>query len=101
MRPNQRPGAGATLLITPQSPISTRSADEPEFKPPNGGGPQLRKAFERTVEEPWSAIGRLVDPLTPDEHTNLFAAAGSKPNNERRTDPSDLVKGDEACGKAG
>lgn len=38
----------------------------------------LRKAAERTVKRLWSAIGRLVDTVTPDECANVFAAAGYK-----------------------
>ena len=40
----------------------------------------LRKAEERTVEGMWSAIGRLVDAVTPDECANFFAAAGYEPD---------------------
>ena len=40
----------------------------------------LRKAAERTVEGLWSAIGRLVDTVTPDERNNFFAAAGYEPD---------------------
>ena len=40
----------------------------------------LRKAAERTVEGLWSAIGRLVDAVTPDECANFFAAAGYEPD---------------------
>ena len=36
----------------------------------------LRKAAERTVEGLWSAIGQLIDLITPQEIQNLFAAAG-------------------------
>ncbi|HSU99220.1 MAG TPA: IS630 family transposase, partial [Roseiarcus sp.] len=36
----------------------------------------LRKAAERTVEGLWSAIGQLIDLITPKEIKNLFAAAG-------------------------
>jgi transposase len=39
----------------------------------------LRKAAERTVEGLWSAIGRLVDLITPDETANFFTAAGYEP----------------------
>ena len=40
----------------------------------------LRKAAERTVEGLWSAIGRLVDTVTPEECANFFAAAGYEPD---------------------
>ncbi len=40
----------------------------------------LRKAEERTVEGMWSAIGRLVDAVTPDECANFFAAAEYEPD---------------------
>jgi len=40
----------------------------------------LRKAAERTVEGLWSAIGRLVDTVTPNECANCFAAAGYEPD---------------------
>ena len=36
----------------------------------------LRKAAERTVEGLWSAIGQLIDLITPKEIQNLFDAAG-------------------------
>ena len=36
----------------------------------------LRKAAERSVDGLWSAIGRLVDVVTPQECSNYFAAAG-------------------------
>jgi len=36
----------------------------------------LRKAAERTIEGLWSAIGQLIDLITPKEIQNLFAAAG-------------------------
>ncbi|GEP04370.1 hypothetical protein MOX02_24080 [Methylobacterium oxalidis] len=40
----------------------------------------LRKAATRTVVGLWSAIGRLIDAITPDECANFFAAAGDEPN---------------------
>jgi hypothetical protein len=40
----------------------------------------LRKAAERTVEGLWSAIGRLVDTVTPNKCANFFAAAGYEPD---------------------
>lgn len=36
----------------------------------------LRNAAEHTVEGLWSATGRLVDTVTPDECANFFAVAG-------------------------
>lgn len=40
----------------------------------------LRKAAERTVEGLWSAIGRLIDTVTPEECANFFAVAGYEPD---------------------
>lgn len=40
----------------------------------------LRKAAERTVEGLWSAIGRLVDTVTPKEATNFFTVPGYDPD---------------------
>ena len=40
----------------------------------------LRKAAERTVEGLWTAIGRLIDTITPSESANFFAAAGYEPD---------------------
>ena len=40
----------------------------------------LRKAAARTVEGLWTAIGRLVDLITPAESANFFAAAGYEPD---------------------
>ena len=37
---------------------------------------QLHKADERAGEELWSAIGRLVDAVTPYERANFSAGAG-------------------------
>ncbi len=64
--------AGARLLfLTPYSP---------DFNPIEMAFSKLkallRKAAERTVEGLWSAIGRLVDTVTPGECANFFAAAG-------------------------
>lgn len=39
----------------------------------------LRRAAERTVENLWDAIGRLVDFITPAESANFFIAAGYEP----------------------
>jgi hypothetical protein len=39
----------------------------------------LRRAAERTVENLWNAIGRLVDLITPAESANFFIAAGYEP----------------------
>jgi transposase len=39
----------------------------------------LRKEAARTVEALWSAIGRLVDLITPSEAIKMFAAAGYDP----------------------
>ena len=64
--------AGASLLYLP--PYS------PDFNPIENAFAKLkallRKAAERTVEGLWSAIGQLIDLVTPQEIQNLFAAAG-------------------------
>jgi transposase len=63
---------GASLLYLP--PYS------PDFNPIENAFAKLkallRKAAERTVEGLWSAIGQLIDLITPKEIQNLFAAAG-------------------------
>lgn len=63
---------GASLLYLP--PYS------PDFNPIENAFAKLkallRKAAERTVEGLWSAIGQLIDLITPKEIKNLFAAAG-------------------------
>jgi transposase len=68
--------AGARLLFIP--PYS------PDFNPIETAFSKLkallRKAAERTVEGLWSAIGRLVDTVTPDECANFFAAARYEPD---------------------
>ena len=68
--------AGARLLFLP--PYS------PDFNPIERAFSKLkaglRKAAERTVEGLWSAIGRLVDTVTPNECANFFAAAGYDPD---------------------
>jgi transposase len=68
--------AGARLLFLP--PYS------PEFNPIEMVFSKLkallRKAAERTVEGLWSAIGTLIDTITPDECANFFAAAGYEPD---------------------
>ena len=67
---------GARLLFLP--PYS------PDFNPIEMAFSKLkallRKAAERTVEGLWSAIGRLIDTVTPDECANFFAAAGYDPD---------------------
>ena len=40
----------------------------------------LRKAAARTVEGLWTAIGRLIETVKPDEAANFFAAAGYDPD---------------------
>ncbi|MFZ6765225.1 IS630 family transposase [Pseudoroseomonas sp. WGS1072] len=64
--------AGASLLYLP--PYS------PEFNPIENAFAKLkaslRKAAERSVEDLWNAIGRIIDTFTPTECTNYFAAAG-------------------------
>ena len=68
--------AGARLLFLP--PYS------PDFNPIEMAFSKLkaglRKAAERTVEGLWSAIGRLVDTVTPAECANFFRAAGYEPD---------------------
>ena len=68
--------AGARLLFLP--PYS------PDFNPIEMAFSKLkallRKVAERTVEGLWSAIGRLVDTVTPHECANFFAAAGYEPD---------------------
>ena len=68
--------AGARLLFLP--PYS------PDFNPIEMAFSKLkallRKAEERTAEGLWSAIGRLVDTVRPDECANFFAAAGYEPD---------------------
>ena len=64
--------AGASLLYLP--PYS------PEFNPIENAFAKLkaalRKGAARTVEAPWTAIGRIVETFTPAERANYFAAAG-------------------------
>jgi len=52
----------------------------PEFNPIENAFAKLkallRKQVARTVEALWSAIGRLIDLITPTECVNMFAAAG-------------------------
>ena len=61
--------AGASLLYLP--PYS------PDFNPIENAFAKLkallRKAAERTVEGLWSAIGQLIDLITPQEIQNLFS----------------------------
>jgi transposase len=68
--------AGTRLLFLPP--------DSPDFNPIEMAFAKLKallcKAAERTVEGLWSAIGRLVDTVTPNECANFFAAAGYEPD---------------------
>jgi transposase len=68
--------AGAELLYLP--PYS------PDFNPIENAFAKLkallRKAAERTVEGLWTAIGKLIDLVTPQECQNIFAAAGYDAN---------------------
>ena len=68
--------AGARLLYLP--PYS------PDFNPIEMAFSKLkallRKAAERTVEGLWSAIGRLIDTVQPDECAHFFTAAGYEPD---------------------
>jgi transposase len=67
--------AGADLLFLP--PYS------PDFNPIENAFAKLkahlRKAAERTVDGLWSAIGRIIDLVTPTECRNYFNAAGYDP----------------------
>jgi len=67
--------AGARLLYLP--PYS------PEFNPIENAFAKLktllRKEAARTVDALWSAIGRLIEMITPTECANMFAAAGYDP----------------------
>ena len=68
--------AGANLLYLP--PYS------PDFNPIENAFAKLkallRKAAIRTVDALWTAIGRLVDLVTPAECANYFRAAGYDPD---------------------
>lgn len=68
--------AGARLLFLPLY--------SPDFNPIEMAFSKLkallRKAAERTREGLWTAIGRLIDAITPDECANFFAAAGYEPD---------------------
>ncbi len=67
---------GARLLYLP--PYS------PDFNPIENAFAKLkallRKAAERTVDALWTAIGRLIDALTPTECASFFKAAGYEPD---------------------
>jgi transposase len=64
--------AGASLLYLP--PYS------PDFNPIEQAFAKLkamlRKAAERTLDDLWHSIGRIIDTFTPTECANYFAAAG-------------------------
>lgn len=64
--------AGASLLYLP--PYS------PDFNPIEQAFAKLkamlRKAAERTLDDLWHTIGRIIDTFTPTECANYFAAAG-------------------------
>ncbi len=68
--------AGATLRYLP--PYS------PDFNPIEKAFAKLkallRKEAARTVEALWSAIGRIIDLITPAECVNMFASAGYDPD---------------------
>lgn len=68
--------AGASLRYLP--PYS------PDFNPIEQAFAKLkamlRKAAERTIEELWTAIGRIIETFTPTECANYFAAAGYDAN---------------------
>lgn len=67
--------AGATVLFLP--PYS------PDFNPIEKAFSKLkallRKAAERTVDGLWSAIGKLIDLISPDEAKNYFISCGYDP----------------------
>ena len=67
--------AGAALHYLP--PYS------PDFNPIENAFAKLkallRKEAARTIDALWSAIGRLIDLITPSECRNMFAAAGYDP----------------------
>jgi transposase len=68
--------AGATLRYLP--PYS------PDFNPIEKAFAKLkallRKEAARTIEALWSAIGRIIDLITPAECLNMFASAGYDPD---------------------
>ena len=68
--------AGASLKYLP--PYS------PDFNPIEKAFAKLkallRKEAARTVEALWSAIGRIIDLITPAECVNMFASAGYDPD---------------------
>lgn len=67
--------AGASLLYLP--PYS------PDFNPIENAFSKikamLRKAGERTVDGLWSAIGQIIETISPSEAENYFIAAGYDP----------------------
>ncbi len=67
--------AGASLVFLP--PYS------PDFNPIENAFAKLkallRKAAERTRDDLWATIGRLLDAFTPSECANYLAAAGYEP----------------------
>ena len=69
-------GRGASLRYLP--PYS------PDFNPIENAFAKLktllRREAARTVDALWSAIGRLIDLITPKECQNMFAAAGCDPD---------------------
>ena len=68
--------AGASLLYLP--PYSA------DFNPIENAFSKikamLRKASERTIDRLWSAIGQIIDTITPTEAKNYFSAAGYDPS---------------------
>jgi transposase len=68
--------AGASLRYLPP--------DSPDFNPIEKAFAKLktllRKEAARTVETLWSAIGRIIDLITPAECINMFASAGYDPD---------------------
>ena len=72
--PDHAPPAGKVVPVT-RILAEYAAAASPETLPA-----PVRKEAARTVDTLWSAIGRLVDLITPAECVNMFAAAGYDPD---------------------
>ena len=77
-------GGGLHLRVTPAGTKSwkykfTRAGKEQLLTFGVYPDTTLRKEAARTIDTLWSAIGRLVDLITPAECVNMFAAAGYDP----------------------
>jgi transposase len=68
------------LILTAGAELRYLPPYSPDFNPIENAFAKLktllRKEAARTVDTLWSAIGRLVDLVTPTECVNMFAAAG-------------------------